>query len=293
MSGKYSTANKRHPSGRAVRAFNRREAYGNGWKYRMIVGWLIAILTVAPFGWLVVTALKPAGETFRFNFAPVSLDNFIYVLTEVPIPRYMLNTALVAVTVTLVALWFHSMAAYPLARLRFRGRELLFNIVVATFMIALPVILVPLYMLTRTFGMLDSLLGVIIPMIFNAFGIFLLRQAMLSIPTELEDAARIDGCSYWRIYTSVVLPLVKPVLVSLGILFFLVNWNSFLWPRTILASKDIWMVQQGLQAMQGQFAADWNYVTAAAVIVAIPTLVLFFVGRRTLTESIKTSGLKG
>jgi len=177
--------------------------------------------------------------------------------------------------------------------LRFRGREFLFNIVVATFMIALPVILVPLYMLTRTFGMLDSLLGVIIPMIFNAFGIFLLRQAMLSIPSELEDAARIDGCSYWRIYTSVVLPLVKPVLVSLGILFFLVNWNSFLWPRTILASKDIWMVQQGLQAMQGQFAADWNYVTAAAVIVAIPTLVLFFIGQRTLTESIKTSGLKG
>src|SRR5699024_1436984 len=130
---------------------------------------------------------------------------------------------------------------------------------VATFMVALPVILVPLYLIVRWLGMLDSLIGVIVPGIFNAFGIFLLRQAMVSIPTELEDAARIDGCSYWRIYVNVVLPLVKPVMVSLAILFFLVNWNSFMWPRTILGDQNLWMVQQGVTAMQGQYSAAWNY----------------------------------
>lgn len=259
---------------------------------RSVFSWVVGLLFLFPFLWLVITALKPASATFSLHLFPLSFDNFIYVATRIPLLRYMLNTAFVATVVTLVALIFHSMAAYALARLKFRGSIVVLNIVVATFMVSTPVILVPLYMIVRQAGLLDSLWGVILPGIFNAFGIFLLRQVMLAIPKELEESATIDGAGYWRKYTTIVLPLVKPTIASLAVLFFLANWNSFLWPRTILADSKLWMVQQGLSSMQGQYGAQWNNIAAAAVIAALPTLIIFLIFQRFLVKSIMTSGLK-
>ncbi|MDO5661085.1 MAG: carbohydrate ABC transporter permease [Brachybacterium sp.] len=256
------------------------------------MAWVVGIVFLAPFLWLVVTALKPAAHTFDFTLAPLTVDNFVHVLTRVPLLRYMGNTAFVATVVTAVALVFHSMAAYALARLRFRGNMVVLNIVVATFMVSTPVILVPLYIITRQLGLLDSLWGIIIPGIFNAFGIFLLRQVMISIPRELEESATLDGASYWRKYTTIVLPLVKPTLASLAVLFFLANWNAFMWPRTILADQRLWMVQQGLSSMQGQYGAEWNNIAAAAVVVALPTLLMFLIFQRYLVRSIMISGMK-
>jgi multiple sugar transport system permease protein len=151
---------------------------------------------------------------------------------------------------------------------------------------------VPLFILVRSMGLLNSYAGIIIPSIFNAFGIFLLRQYYLSLPRELEEAAVVDGAGYWRIYWSVILPLSRPILSSLAILFFLANWNAFLWPLTVAGDDRLWVVQVGIANFKSQYSASWNYIMAASAIVAAPMLVLFVIFQKQIMESIKTSGLK-
>ncbi|MBP1884272.1 carbohydrate ABC transporter permease [Sinorhizobium mexicanum] len=260
----------------------------------MVVTAILAVMTLFPLLWMVSIAFKPATESFSSNLIPQSptLDNFIYVLTGVPFIRYMVNSFLVSATVTIVALFFHTMAGYALARLRFPGREVLFLSIFSTFLVSLPVIIVPLFVIVKAMGMLNSYAGLIIPAIFNAFGIFLLRQYYLSLPKEIEEAARIDGAGYWRIYWSVILPLSRPIMSALAILFFLANWNSFLWPLTITSDPNLWVVQLGIANFKSQYSASWNYMMAASTIVAIPTLVLFVIFQRQIMDSLKTSGLK-
>lgn len=261
--------------------------------------WMLAtaalgLMTVFPLVWMLVISLKPASDVFTPSLISErpTLGNFLYVLTEVPFLRYLFNSFFVSATVTIAALFFHSMAGYALARLRFPGRDTLFLAMFSTFLVSLPVIIVPLFILTRTLHMLDSYAGLIIPAIFNAFGIFLLRQYYLSLPRELEEAAIMDGAGYWRIYWSIILPLSRPILSALAILFFLANWNAFLWPLTITSNLDLWVVQVAIANFKSQYAAAWNYVMAASTIVAVPMLVLFVIFQRQIMESIKTSGLK-
>ncbi|MCZ4089191.1 MULTISPECIES: carbohydrate ABC transporter permease [Sinorhizobium] len=260
----------------------------------MVVTAILAFMTLFPLLWMVSIAFKPAAESFSSNLIPQAptLDNFIYVLTGVPFIRYMVNSFLVSATVTIVALFFHTMAGYALARLRFPGREVLFLSIFSTFLVSLPVIIVPLFVIVKAMGMLNSYVGLIIPAIFNAFGIFLLRQYYLSLPKEIEEAARIDGAGYWRIYWSVILPLSRPIMSALAILFFLANWNSFLWPLTITSDPNLWVVQLGIANFKSQYSASWNYMMAASTIVAIPTLILFVIFQRQIMDSLKTSGLK-
>jgi multiple sugar transport system permease protein len=192
-----------------------------------------------------------------------------------------------------LALFFHTMAGYALARLRFPGRETLFLAMFSTFLVSLPVIIVPLFILVRALGFLNSWQGLIVPAIFNAFGIFLLRQYYLSLPRELEEAAVIDGAGYWRIYWSVILPMSRPIIAALAILFFLANWNGFLWPLTVASDQGLWLVQVAIANFKNQYSASWNYTMAASTIVALPMLVLFLIFQRQIMDSIKTSGLKG
>ncbi|MET9243468.1 carbohydrate ABC transporter permease [Nonomuraea sp. NPDC003709] len=262
-------------------------------RLRALVGYVLAAVTVAPLVWLLVTVLKPADELFEVALpSRFTLDNLLYVLTEVPIGRYMLNSLVVSVAVTVVALVLHSMAAYALARLRFPGRQMIFSMIVSTLLVSLPVILVPLFLVARQLGLLDTYAGLILPAIFHAFGIFLLRQYYLTIPRELEEAADLDGCGYFRRWWQVVVPLSRPVLASLAVLFFLANWNAFLWPLTATRDPELRMVQVGIATLQGQYGSAWNYVLAATVIAAVPTLIAFVLGQRRLVEAIKTSGLK-
>lgn len=260
----------------------------------LAVAFVLALMTVFPLLWMVSIAFKPASETFSSTLLPTAptWENFVYVLTAVPFTRFMFNSLFVSVVVTVVALFFHSMAGYALARLRFPGRETIFLAIFSTFLVSLPVIIVPLFIIVRTFGMLNSYTGLIVPAIFNAFGIFLLRQYYLSLPKEIEEAAVIDGAGYWRLYWSVILPLSRPILSALAILFFLANWNSFLWPLTITTDPNLWVVQVGIANFKTQYSASWNYIMAASTIVAAPTLVLFVIFQRQIMESIKTSGLK-
>jgi multiple sugar transport system permease protein len=253
-----------------------------------------AFTTIAPLLWMVSMAFKGTDEVFSMDFIPKRpiLDNFLYVFTKVDFLRFLWNTFFVSTLVTVLALFFHSMAGYALARLRFPGREFIFLAMFSTFLISLPVIIVPLFVLVRTMGMLDSYAGLIVPAIFNAFGIFLLRQFYLSVPRELEEAALIDGAGYWRIYWSIVLPISRPILSALAILFFLANWNSFLWPLTVTSDPKLWMAQVAVASFKNQYSASWNYIMAASTVVALPTLLMFIVFQRQIMESIKTGGLK-
>jgi multiple sugar transport system permease protein len=254
----------------------------------------ISILAIVPLLWMLSGSFKTQQESYLLNLIPENptFDNYRYVFTEVPFGRYMFNSFFVSVTVTVVALFFHSMAAYALARLRFPGREFIFSLIFSTLLVSLPVILVPLFILVRELGLLDSYAGLIIPAIFHAFGIFLLRQFYLSIPRELEEAAIVDGAGYWRVYWNIILPLSKPILAALAVFFFLANWNSFLWPLTITTDPDLWVVQIGIASFRQQYASSQQYIMAASTIVAMPTMLLFFIFQRQLVESIKTSGLK-
>jgi len=260
----------------------------------MLIAAILALMTLFPLLWMASIAFKPAAESLSSAMIPESptLDNFIYVLTGVPFIRYMLNSFFVSATVTIVALFFHTMAGYALARLRFPGREIIFLAIFSTFLVSLPVVIVPLFIIVKAMGMINSYAGLIVPAIFNAFGIFLLRQYYLSLPREIEEAAVIEGAGYWRIYWSIILPLSRPMISALAILFFLANWNSFLWPLTITSNPNLWMVQVGIANFKSQYSASWNYMMAASTIVAIPTLILFVIFQRQIMDSLKTSGLK-
>lgn len=261
----------------------------------MLVAMMLALMAIFPLLYMLSIAFKGSTEVFKPNLIPnnPNLDNFLYVLTEVPFWRYMLNTFIISVIVTVAALFFHTMAGYALARLRFPGRETIFLAMLSTFLVSLPVIIVPLFILVRALGMLNTWPGLIIPAIFNAFGIFFLRQYYLSLPRELEEAAVIDGAGYWRIYWSIILPLSRPIIASLAILFFLANWNGFLWPLTVANDQNLWVVQVAISNFRNQYSASWNYTMAASTIVALPMLVLFLIFQRQIMDSIKTSGLKG
>jgi multiple sugar transport system permease protein len=260
----------------------------------MLVAVVLAATTIFPLLYMLAIAFKAPAEVFRPNPLPAApnWNNFVYVLTEVPFVRYIANTFFVSAVVTVVALWFHTMAGYALARLRFPGRETIFMMIFSTLLVSLPVIIVPLFILVRSMGMLNSYAGMIVPAIFNAFGIFLLRQYYLSLPRELEEAAVIDGAGYWRIYWGIILPLSRPIVASLAILFFLANWNAFLWPLTVASDSRYWVVQVGIVNFKTQYSASWNYIMAASTIVALPMLILFVIFQRQIMESIKTSGLK-
>ena len=259
-----------------------------------LCGLILALMAVAPLLWMLSTAFKQQSDVFGAGLLPPhpTFDNFIYVFTQLNFLRFLFNTLFVSVSVTAVALLLHSMAGYALARLHFPGRETIFLTMLATFLVSLPVIIVPLFVLIRALGLLNSYAGLIIPSIFNAFGIFLLRQFYLGVPPEIEEAAIMDGAGYWRIYWSVILPLSRPILSALAILFFLANWNAFLWPLTIISDQRLWVVQVAIASFQGQYTASWNYIMAASTVVALPTLALFVVFQRQIMESIKTSGLK-
>jgi multiple sugar transport system permease protein len=259
-----------------------------------LVGLILAFMAVAPLFWMLSMSFKTSDEVFGINLIPnhPTLGNFLYVFTQVDFFRYLWNTFFVSATVTVIALFFHSMAGYALARLRFPGRDMIFLTMFATFLISQPVIIVPLFILARSLGLLDNYAGLIVPSIFNAFGIFLLRQFYLAVPRELEEAAVIDGAGYFRVYWSIILPLSRPILSALAILFFLANWNSFLWPLTITSDQKLWMVQVAIASFRQQYNGSWNYIMAASTVVALPTLAMFVVFQKRIIESIKTSGIK-
>ncbi|MGI8779360.1 MAG: carbohydrate ABC transporter permease [Solirubrobacteraceae bacterium] len=256
------------------------------------------VAVVGPFVWMVLGSLKTQGELLAspptlFPEAP-TFDNFTRLFERADFTRFFVNSTLVAVVVTLANLLFCSMAGYALAKLDFFGKRPLFGMAVATLMVPTSVTIVPLFVLMGKFGLVDSYAAVILPFAAGAFGVFLMRQFMSGVPDELLDAARIDGASEWRIFRSVVMPLLKPGLAALGIFQFLATWNNFLWPLVVLTSEDKYTLPVALASTAiGQNRSDYGLLMAGSVLLVVPVIAVFLALQRHFTQSIAMTGLKG
>ncbi|WP_088890246.1 carbohydrate ABC transporter permease [Leptolyngbya ohadii] len=258
----------------------------------------IAVVMLLPLVWLVSTAFKsPTEDIFQFppQFIPAqpTIANFIEVWQTNPFGRYLFNSTLVALLTVGLNLLFCSLAAYPLARLDFRGRNALFTLIVSTILIPFQIVMIPLYILTVQLGLRNSYLGLIFPAIASAFGIFLLRQAFQGVPKELEEAARMDGCSELGIWWFVMLPSIRPALVTLAIFVFIGAWSDFLWPLIILDQPEYYTLPLGVAKLAGAFSLDWRLIAAGSVISIAPILLFFLVMQRYIVPSETGSGVKG
>ncbi len=269
-----------------------------------VTRWLIvivlaagAVLMVAPFLWMLSTSLKDNIGIFAYppQIVPPQpqWSNYPELLATLPITRFFLNSVIVAVSVTVLQLIVTAMAAYAFARLRFPGRDLLFFAYLATLMIHTQVTLIPRFLLMRELGWINTYFALIIPFIFSSFGVFLLRQYFLTLPRELEEAARIDGASYFQTFWRVLLPLARPALPALAILAFIAQWNSFLWPLIVTTGPQMSTLTVGLNILKGQYNTVWNLLMAGSVLATMPILIVFLIGNRYFISGITTGGFGG
>jgi multiple sugar transport system permease protein len=258
---------------------------------------IVLIVFMVPFVWMVATSLKPGNEVFgappRLLGSELRLANFLEAWSYVPFGRYMVNGLLVAVLGTLLVCVTSILAAYAFARLEFKGRELLFLLYLITLMVPQEVMIVPMFILMQQFGWTNSYQALILPWAFSAFGTFLLRQFFLNIPTELEEAALVDGASRLRILTSIVLPIARPAVAVLAVFTFINYWNSFLWPLIITNSTELFTVPVGLNGFLGQQGSQWHLLMAASTISMLPTVIMVLLLQRHLVRGIALSGLGG
>jgi multiple sugar transport system permease protein len=256
---------------------------------------LTAIVTILPFVAMVLVAFAPpSGRTFpdALNPARWTWENFTTVLSSSDIPRWTVNSLIYSLVSVFFILLFSAMAGYAFAKKRFPGRELIFWAFLATLMVPFQATLIPSYILVSKLDWVDGYWGLIVPTLANSQAVFLMRQFISQLPDELFEAAEIDGASEWRIFTMIVLPLVRPVLATLGIFVFLWHWNDFLWPLVIGQSGDMLTLTVGLATLQTE-AVPINQVMAGATITVLPSLLVFGLLQRYLTDSIAMSGLKG
>jgi putative chitobiose transport system permease protein len=258
----------------------------------------IALVMLMPLLWLISTSLKaPTENIFQFppQFLPQqpTFENFVRVWETNPFGRYLFNSTLVAVLTVSLNLLFCSLAAYPLARLDFRGRQVIFAAVISTIMIPFQIVMIPLYILTVQLGLRNTYLGIIFPAIASAFGIFLLRQAFQGVPKELEEAARMDGCSELGLWWYVMLPSIQPALVTLAIFVFIGAWSDFLWPLIVLDQPEFYTLPLGVATLAGTFSLDWRLIAAGSVISIAPILLFFLVMQHYIVPTEAGSGVKG
>jgi multiple sugar transport system permease protein len=258
---------------------------------------VVALVVLLPILIIVFTAFKPVAEVDAFppSLVPATwtLDNFTRIFTELPFARLILNSFVFAGGVTIFALLFDSLAAYVLARVDFRGSRLLLLIIVASLMIPFQATLIPIYQLVSQFGWMNTFWGLIIPRAADAFGIFFLRQFFLSLPRDLDNAARIDGASEFRIFRSVVLPNAVPALLTLGIYIFVNNWNDLLWPLVFTTEQDMGTITSGLTLLTGPNGIiPYGVMMAGSLIALIPLAVMFLFVQRRFIESVASTGLK-
>lgn len=257
----------------------------------------IAVVMVIPLVWMLVTSLQTLDETRHYppTIVPTSLEfrNYTDVLQQAPFARWFVNTLLVTIACVVGNLLFCSLAGYAFARIRFFGREVVFVLILATLMVPFQVIIIPTFLIVRTFHLIDTLGALILPNLAGAFGIFMLRQFFRTLPVELEEAARIDGASRLGVLFKIVLPLSGPALATLAVITFMWTWNDFLWPLITIYSPNNMTIQLGLATFQGAHQTNTNLLMAANVMSMIPVLLLFFFAQRYFIRGIATTGLKG
>jgi multiple sugar transport system permease protein len=270
-------------------------AVGRGLVHLVIYS--LGVTMLFPFLWMVSTSLKTDAAVFAASPSlvpwPPRWENYQDAWGIAPFGRYFLNTALVAVSVTGVSLFLNSLAAYAFARLRFKGRDALFLLLLGTMMIPFQVTMIPTFLVLERLGWLDSYLGLTVPGFAGAFGIFMLRQFMLSIPEDLLDAARMDGCTEFRVYAQMVLPLSKPALATLATFTFMGAWNDFILPLMVVKSDQMRTLTLAVSSLSsGLYVMSFPLMMAAATFVILPVLVVFILAQRFFTRSIVLGGFK-
>ena len=261
----------------------------------LIIG--AAIFSV-PFFWMVTTSLKTMGEVLRFppKWIPIPphFENYVAAWNYLPFERFVLNTGIITVLSTIGYVLSCSLSAFGFSRLQFRGRNFFFTVLLATMMLPAQVTLIPQFVLFQKLGWLNTLKPLIVPAYFgSAFYIFLLRQFFLTLPIELDEAARIDGASTFTIFSRIILPLGKPALSTVAIFAFIYNWNDFFRPLIYLTSPEKMTLAVGLQLFRGRFSSDFNNLMAGSTMAILPVFVVFFFAQRTFVQGIALTGLKG
>ena len=257
---------------------------------------LAALLTLLPLAWMVSASFMPAGEANqlppRYLPSAPTLVHYQTLFARLNLGRAFRNSLFLATAITAVSVLCNSMAGYAFAKLRFRGRDRLFALLLLTLVVPPQVGMLPLFLELRTLGLVNSYGGVLVAAIATVFGIFLVRQFALDIPDELLDAARIDGASEWRIYWTVVLPLLRPILVTLAVFTFLSSWNDFMWPLIVLTDERLQTLPVALANLSGEHVQDTELMMAGAVVTVLPVLILFLAAQRQYLEGILMGGLK-
>jgi multiple sugar transport system permease protein len=261
---------------------------------------LLTAVFVVPMVWMFLTTFKTNAEAtqsvptwFPRDFSTVGYQTILNTTSQTPVLWWLFNSALAAVAHVALVLVTAAPAAYALARLDFRGRNVMFVVVISTLFIPPIIFLMPTYLIVDYLRWIDTLLAVIVPTAAGAFGVFFLRQFFVSLPIELEEAALIDGANQFQVFTRIVLPNSKPALATLTVLSFLTNWNEFLWPVYVLFSPNRLTLPPGLSILQGNYSTDYPVVMAGGVIASIPVLIVFFIAQRYIIEGVSRSGLKG
>ncbi len=258
---------------------------------------ILALLTASPLVWMVLASVMPAGQASSFPIRllpdPVTFDHYAALIDRLHIGRYFLNSLIVSTSITLISLFVNSLAGYAFAKFRFGGRDRLFRMLLAALVIPAQVTMLPLFLMLNAMGLVNTYLGVIVPGIASIFGIFVIRQFALSIPDSLIEAARIDGAGDFRIYATIILPLCKPILVTLAIFTFMGTWNDFLWPLIVMTDDTMYTLPVALASLAGEHVQDTELMMAGSVITVLPVLILFMALQRYYIQGIMMGGVKG
>lgn len=258
----------------------------------LIVG---GIAMVTPFVWMIATSLKPAKEVFLGHFFPIAptFENYNAVLNKVPFARWYLNSLIVATLTTLSVAFFDSLTGFALAKYEFRGKNVIFVFILSTLMVPTEMLIIPWFILSNSLNWVDTYWGIMFPGVITAFGTFLMKQFFEGVPSELLDAARIDGVSEFGLFWRIAMPLVKPALAALCIFTFLGNWNAFLWPVIITEKMNMRTVPVGLAFFSGEAGSSWELIMAGASMATIPVMIVFLFFQRQIIKGIALTGLKG
>jgi multiple sugar transport system permease protein len=273
--------------------------------FRRAPGYVIAyvillvgvVISLFPYFLALFTSLKPSNQIFSSSAwslpHPATLQNYATILTQGSFPVYIWHTFVFAAILTIGQLIFSTLAAYAFARMEFPGREQIFWLYLATMMVPTIVTLIPLFLLLRTFSLVNTWIGLVLPFVLGTpFGIFLMRQFFLTIPKDLENAARIDGAGTWQVMSQIILPLSRPIMATLAVITFVQAWNNFLWPLIITDTDNLRVLTAGIAAFQSNYGTQWNLMMAATFVALGPLLILFFLFQRQIVRSIHLSGFK-
>ncbi|MGN6565788.1 MAG: carbohydrate ABC transporter permease [Thermomicrobiales bacterium] len=273
-----------------------------GRRYGLIIAWVVLIVTMVvslwPMYWLFVQSLTPTTFTIKTppDLIPIhaSLSNFAKLFRQAKdYPRWFFNSALITLSITCFHIFVDTLAGYGFAKKQFPGKTVLFAILLSTLMIPPQVTLVPLYIVTRKLDLINNPLAVILQGTANVLGVFLMRQFIQTLPTELEDAARVDGCGELGVFWRVILPLSKPAMAALAIFTFVRHWNDFIWPLIVLQKSRFYTLPVGVASLQAEFQTDYGIIFAGAALAAVPIVVFFLLFQKYFLEGVRLGAVKG